>query len=122
MADKIAVDINTQKLAKCLIEGNKKNALTLIRTKLSEENEDAPQLMVWKGWERALNRQENNSLIYQLLNAMPLKDAKKVYSDLKRKKTEILIRDYTQIELSTNYLPLWISLLENYCNIHKDNQ
>ncbi|HUT80141.1 MAG TPA: hypothetical protein VMZ29_02985 [Candidatus Bathyarchaeia archaeon] len=122
MTEKIANDSNIQKLAKYLIEGNKKDALSLIRSKLSEESDDAPQQLVWKGWERALNRQENNSLIYQLLNGMPLKEAKKAHSDIKRKKTEILVRDYTQTDLSSNYLSLWASLLEIYCNIHKDNQ
>ncbi len=111
-----------QTLAKYLAEGNKKDALSLIRSKLASESDDTPQLLVWKGWERALNRQEINSLIYQLLIGMPLKEAKKAHSDLKRKKTEILTRDYTQTDLSTNYLPLWVSLLEIYCNVHKDNQ
>ena len=122
MAAKNSIDVRIQKLAKLLTEGNKKGALSTIRSRLSEPFDNPTQQRVWKGWERALNRQESNALIHQLITGLDYPDAKKAYQDLKRKRSEILIRDHTQTDLSKNYIDTWVDLLEIYCNIRQDKQ
>ena len=94
--------------------------MSIIRSRLSKPFESETQKLVWKGRERALNRQENNALIYQLLNGMEFSIVKKIHQDMRRKKSEILIRDHTQTNLSNNYIATWVSLLEIYCNIRQD--
>ncbi|NHJ05286.1 MAG: hypothetical protein EAX90_10710 [Candidatus Heimdallarchaeota archaeon] len=112
-----------KKLATYLSEGDRKGALALIRSRLNEpfdESEGEYQMIVWRGWERAINRQENEALIYQMLNGLSSKAADEAFKDLKKKKTEILIRDHTQIELSKVYLSSWVTLLEHYYALCKD--
>ena len=106
-----------QTLAQSLVEGNRKNALSLIRKRLNEPFPSEYEMLVWKGWERALHRQESMSLIFQLLNGLSVKDAKAALKDIKRKKTEILIRDHTQTELSKQYLHNWALLLDFYSQL-----
>jgi hypothetical protein len=118
---KASIDLEIQKLAKLLIEGDRKKALSAIRSRLNQPFDNISQQMVWKGWERALNRQENNALIYQMLTEITPKDAKRAHLDLKKKKSEILIRDHTQTDLSKYYLTTWVSLLEIYCNMIQDD-
>ncbi|MHA1210913.1 MAG: hypothetical protein ACTSSH_00495 [Candidatus Heimdallarchaeota archaeon] len=122
MADKGTVDMQIQKLAKQLTEGNRKGALSTVRSRLNDPFNNSSLRRVWKGWERALYRQENNALIHQLLNGLPYQDAKKAHQDLKRKKTEILTRDHAQTDLSKYFIATWVSLLEIYCNICQDKQ
>jgi len=122
MSNTEAIDYAIHKLAKCLIERDRKKALSIIRSRLNKPFDNQAQQFVWKGWERALNRQEDYALIFQMLNGIEFSEIKKIYQDMKRKKSEILLRDHTQIELSKNYLPTWISLLEIYCNICQDKQ
>ncbi|NHK32256.1 MAG: hypothetical protein FK730_12945 [Asgard group archaeon] len=120
MANKASIDLEIQKLAKILIDGDRKKALSIIRSRLNQPFDNIYQQMVWKGWERALNRQENNALIYQMLTEITPKDARRAHLDLKKKKSEILIRDHTQTDLSKHYLTTWVSLLEIYCNMIQD--
>jgi len=103
-----------QILAKSLAEGDRKNSLSIIRKRLSSDFSNEYEMLVWKGWERALHRQESMSLIYQILNGMSAKEAKQALKDLKKKRTEILIRDHTQTELSKQYLHYWVQLLDLY--------
>jgi hypothetical protein len=116
------IDLTIQKLAKSLVTGDRRKALSIIRSQLNEPFDDDYEHLVWKGWERALNRQENNALIYQMLTDIEPKIAKKVHQDLKKKRTEILTRDHTKEELSKYYIKTWISLLEIYCNIIQDKK
>lgn len=102
-------------LAETLAQGDRKKALSFIRKRLNYSFNNDYEQLVWKGWERALNRQESMSLIYQLVNGMTAKDAKKTFQDLKKKRTEILIRDHTQTELSKHYIHQWVQLLGYYC-------
>jgi len=120
MADKASIDLTIKELAKTLVEGDRKKALSIIRSRINQPFDNDYQQLVWKGWERGLNRQENNALIHQMLAELSPKDAKKVHQDLRRKKSEILVRDHTQTDLSDYYLSTWISLLEIYCNILHD--
>lgn len=120
MADKASIDLNIQELAKILIDGDRRKALSIIRSRLNQPFDNMYQQMVWKGWERALNRQENNALIFQMLTEITPKDAKRAHQDLKKKKSEILIRDHTQTDLSKYYLTTWVSLLEIYSNMIQD--
>lgn len=112
-----------KKLAVCLSEGDRKGALSIIRSRLNEpfdESEEEYQMIAWRGWERAINRQESDALVYQMLNGLSAKAADETFKDLKKKKTEILIRDHTQTELSKVYLSSWVTLLEHYCVLCKD--
>lgn len=115
-----SIDITIQKLAKHLSDGNRKNSMSVIRSRLSKPFENETIERVWKGWERALNRQETNALIFQLLNGIETSEVKKIYQDMKKKKKELLVRDHAQIDLSKNYIATWVSLLEIYCNICQD--
>ena len=122
MANKKDSSANIQQLASFLFEGDRKKALSHIRNRLNQPfNESVSQYqeIVWRGWERALNRQESDSLIFQLLNGLPEEEANKNFKDMKKKKTEILIRDHTQIDLSKIYLGNWVTLLEYYCTLYK---
>jgi len=119
---KITGDLSIRKLAENLSEGNKKGALSTIRSRLSDEFQDDYQQLVWEGWKRALEREEPSSLIFQLLNGLEDDQAKISYQDIKKKKNEILIRDHTQTALSKYYITTWVSLLEIYCNICQEKQ
>jgi len=119
---KITGDLSIRKLAENLSEGNKKGALSTIRSRLSGEFQDDYQQLVWEGWKRALEREEPSSLIFQLLNGLEDDQAKISYQDIKKKKNEILIRDHTQTTLSKYYITTWVSLLEIYCNICQEKQ
>ncbi len=122
MTAKITGDLSIRKLAENLSEGNKKGALSTIRSRLSDEFQDDYQQFVWEGWKRALEREEPSSLIFQLLNGLEDDQAKISYQDIKKKKNEILIRDHTQTTLSKYYITTWVSLLEIYCNICQEKQ
>ena len=122
MTAKITGDLSIRKLAENLSEGNKKGALSTIRSRLSDEFQDDYQQLVWEGWKRALEREEPSSLIFQLLNGLEDDQAKISYQDIKKKKNEILIRDHTQTTLSKYYITTWVSLLEIYCNICQEKQ
>lgn len=117
MTAKVTGDTSIRKLAENLSEGNKKGALSTIRSRLNGEFQDNYQQLVWEGWKRALERDEPSSLIFQLLNGLEDDQVKITYQDIKKKKQEILIRDHTQTTLSKFYLTTWISLLDIYCNI-----
>ncbi|NHJ32200.1 MAG: hypothetical protein FK732_05010 [Asgard group archaeon] len=117
MAEKKAGDASIIKLAENLASGNKKGALSAIRSRLSGEFKDKYQQLVWEGWKRALEREEPNALIFQLLDGLDDAQVNKSYQDMKKKGSEILIRDYTQTNLSKHYIKTWVSLLEIYCNI-----
>lgn len=104
MTAKITGDLSIRKLAENLSEGNKKGALSTIRSRLSGEFQDDYQQLVWEGWKRALEREEPSSLIFQLLNGLEDDQAKISYQDIKKKKNEILIRDHTQTTLSKYYI------------------
>jgi len=119
---KITSDMSIKKLAENLSEGNKKAALSTIRSRLHGEFEDNYQQLVWEGFKRALERDEPNSLIFQLLNGLDDTEVKITYQDIKKKKHEILIRDHTQTTLSKYYITTWISLLDIYCNICQAKQ
>lgn len=122
MSSKKTSDPVLIKLAENLSKGNKKGALSTIRSRLNNSFANYYQQIVWKGWERALNRDETNALIFQLLNGLAFSEAKKALQDLKKKKTEILIRDHTQTDLSKHYISSWVSLLDIYCDIHQEKQ
>ena len=122
MTTKITSDINIRKLAENLSEGNKKGALSTIRSRLNGEFQDDYQRLVWDGWTRALEREEPSSLIFQLLNGLDDEQARISYQDIKKKKNELLIRDHTQTALSKYYITTWITLLEIYCNICQEKQ
>ncbi len=122
MTTKITGDISIRKLAENLSEGNKKGALSTIRSRLNGEFQDNYQRLVWDGWKRALERDEPSSLIFQLLNGLDDEQARISYQDIKKKKNEILIRDHTQTTLSKYYITTWITLLEIYCNICQEKQ
>ena len=122
MSSKQTNDPALIKLAENLSKGNKKGALSAIRSRLNSPFANYYQQIVWKGWERALNRDETNALIFQLLNGLTVSEAKKAHQDLKKKKAEILIRDHTQTDLSKHYISSWVSLLEIYCDIHQEKQ
>ncbi len=122
MTVKITGDISIRKLAENLSEGNKKGALSTIRSRLNGEFENNYQQLVWEGWKRALERDEPSSLIFQLLNGLEDDQAKITFQDIKKKKQEILIRDHTQTALSKYYITTWISLLDIYCNICQEKQ
>jgi len=119
---KITGDLSIRKLAENLSEGNKKGALSTIRSRLNGEFQDNYQQLVWEGWKRALDREEPSSLIFQLLNGLDDDQAKISYQDIKKKKNEILVRDHTQTTLSKFYITTWVSLLEIYCNICQEKQ
>ncbi len=106
--------LDLQTLAKTLVSKDRKKALSFIRKRLNKTFNNEYEHLVWKGWERALNRKESMSLIYKLVNGMTAKDAKKAFQDLKKKRSEILIRDHTQIELSKQYIHQWVQLLGFY--------
>ena len=122
MTAKISGDSSIRILAENLSEGNKKGALSTIRSRLNGEFQNNYQQLVWEGWKRALEREEPSSLIFQLLNGLDNYQAKISYQDIKKKKNEILIRDHTQTTLSKYYITTWVSLLEIYCNICKEKQ
>lgn len=122
MTAKITGDLSIRKLAENLSEGNKKGALSTIRSRLNGEFENNYQQLVWEGWKRALERDEPSSLIFQLLNGLEDDQAKITFQDIKKKKQEILIRDHTQTALSKYYITTWISLLDIYCNICQEKQ
>ncbi len=122
MTAKITGDLSIRKLAENLSEGNKKGALSTIRSRLNGEFQDNYQQLVWEGWKRALDREEPSSLIFQLLNGLDDDQAKISYQDIKKKKNEILVRDHTQTTLSKFYITTWVSLLEIYCNICQEKQ
>lgn len=122
MTTKITSDINIRKLAENLSEGNKKGALSTIRSRLNGEFQDDYQRLVWDGWKRALEREEPSSLIFQLLNGLDDEQARISYQDIKKKRNELLIRDHTQTALSKYYITTWITLLEIYCNICQGKQ
>ncbi|MFW9922003.1 MAG: hypothetical protein ACFFDW_01815 [Candidatus Thorarchaeota archaeon] len=111
-------DSEIQELAKSLIEKDRKKALSIIRQRLNASFDVEYEMLVWKGWERALNRQENSALISRLVDGIPEDDAKEIFKDLKRQKTEILIRDHTQTDLSKHYISNWLKLLEYYCSLY----
>jgi len=104
-----------EQLAKKLIAGDQKGSVSIIRKMASSVSENAYLTGVWKGMERGLQRQETDSLIHQLLSGLSKKDATRNYQDLKKKKTEILVRDHTQKDLSKFYIQTWVTLLEFYC-------
>ncbi|NHJ47413.1 MAG: hypothetical protein FK733_06480 [Asgard group archaeon] len=120
MSSEPAIDLVIQKLAKSLFEGDRRKALSIIRSQLNKPFDNGYEQLVWKGWERAINRQEGNALICQMLNQLSPKDAKRAHQDLKKKRTEVLTRDHTQIDLSKHYISTWVSLLEIYCNLLQD--
>lgn len=122
MTAKITGDSSIRILAENLSEGNKKGALSTIRSRLNGEFQNNYQQLVWEGWKRALEREEPSSLIFQLLNGLDDDQAKISYQDIKKKKNEILIRDHTQTTLSKYYITTWVSLLEIYCNICQEKQ
>ncbi|NPE06704.1 MAG: hypothetical protein GNW80_00340 [Asgard group archaeon] len=122
MTAKISGDSSIRILAENLSEGNKKGALSTIRSRLNGEFQNNYQQLVWEGWKRALEREEPSSLIFQLLNGLDNDQAKISYQDIKKKKNEILIRDHTQTTLSKYYITTWVSLLEIYCNICQEKQ
>ena len=122
MSEKTIIDTKIQNLAKSLLSGDKKAALTNITSRLNEPFEHEFEHLFWRGLERALIREENDALICQLLKGLKCTDAKKIYYDLKKKKSEILIRDHCQTNLSKFYLQNWVSLLEIYCELCLDKQ
>ncbi|NHJ85731.1 MAG: hypothetical protein FK734_09735 [Asgard group archaeon] len=122
MANKSTIDIGIQKLAMSLVNGDRKDALSIIRTRLGEPFENEYLELVWKGWERALLRQEADALIFQLINGLDINEVRKIHLDLKKKKSEVLIRDHSQKELSKYYIDSWVDLLEIYSNNCKDKQ
>lgn len=117
MANSKGQEAELQQLAQYLIDGDRKNALSFVRKRLSDPFDDEYQMLLWNGWERALNRQEAEALIVQLLNGMATEDAKKAHKDLRKKRTELLIRDHTQTELSKKYIGEWAKLLDFYCEL-----
>ena len=122
MAEKKAGDASMIKLAENLASGNKKGALSAIRSRLHGEFQDKYQQLVWEGWKRALEREEPSALIFQLLDGLDDTHVKKAYQDMKKKRNEILVRDHTQTDLSKFYIKTWVSLLEIYCNICQEKQ
>ena len=104
-----------EQLAKKLIAGDQKGSVSIIRKMANSVSENAYLTGVWRGMERGLQRQETDSLIHQLLSGLSKKDATRNYQDLKKKKTEILVRDHTQKDLSKFYIQTWVTLLEFYC-------
>ena len=115
MSSKDATNAAIEKLAKALIAGKKKESISVIRNMISSTSENAYLNGVWKGMERALQREESDALIFQMLTGLPKKDATKTFQDLKKKKSEILVRDHTQKDLSKFYIQTWVKLLEFYC-------
>ena len=122
VAEKKAGDLSIQKLAENLASGDKKGALSAIRSRLNGEFEDSYQQLVWEGWRRALERDEPSALIFQLLNGLDDDQVSKTYQDMKKKRSEILIRDHTQTDLSNYYIKTWVTLLEIYCNVCQEKQ
>ncbi|MHA1124589.1 MAG: hypothetical protein ACTSO7_05060 [Candidatus Heimdallarchaeota archaeon] len=104
-----------EQLAKKLIAGDQKGSVSIIRSMANSVSENAYLTGVWRGMERGLQRQETDSLIHQLISGLSKKDATRNYRDMKKKKTEILVRDHTQKDLSKYYLQTWVTLLEFYC-------
>ena len=119
MSSKDATNAEIEKLAKQLVAGNKKESIAIIRN-IASSTDNAYLNGVWKGMERGLQREESDSLIFQLLRGMSKKDATKIFQDLKKKKSEILVRDHTQQDLSKYYIHTWAKLLEFYCENCKD--
>jgi len=115
MASKEVTTKALEQLAKKLLAGDRKGAVSIIRNIASSTGENAYLTGVWKGMERGLQRKENDSLIFQLLAGLPKKEAIKNYQDLKKKRSEILVRDHTQKDLSRFYIQTWVTLLEFYC-------
>jgi hypothetical protein len=111
-----------EELAKKLLAGDQKGSLSIIRNMISSTIENDYLNGVWKGMERGLQRQESDSLIYQLISGISKKDATQNYQDMKKKKTEILIRDHTQKDLSKYYIQTWATLLEFYCENYPANK
>ncbi len=122
MSEKKAVSQSIIQLAESLANGDKKGALSVIRSRLSGEFHDNYQQLVWEGWKRALERDEPSALIFQLLNGLDAERVKESYNDMKKMSHEILIRDHTQEDLSKYYLKTWVSLLEIYSNICQEKQ
>jgi hypothetical protein len=122
VAEKKAGDQSLVKLAENLVSGNKKGALSAIRSRLHDEFSDDYQQLVWEGWKRALEREEPSALIFQLLDGLEDEQVKESFQDMKKKSTEILVRDHTQKDLSKYYLKTWVSLLEIYSNIRQEKQ
>ena len=116
---KSKIDPEIQKLAEALAKGDRRKALSIVRSRLNKPFTCEFHQHVWSGWERGLNRQEVDSLIVDLLNDLPEKDLKKTFADLKKKRSEILIRDHTQKDLSKFYLDSWVDLLEAYVALKK---
>ena len=119
MPSKSDVEAKIKELAKALHAQNRKTALSVIRSRLNDSFNDEQHQNVWKGWERAIQRQENGSLIIDLFNGLPKKDALKHQKELKQKQKEVLIRDHAQTELSKSYLATWVDLLSEYCLLCK---
>jgi hypothetical protein len=116
MANKEVTTKALEQLAKKLLAGDRKGSISVIRNLASStDGENAYLTGVWKGMERGLQRKENDSLIFQLLTGLPKKEATKNFQDLKKKKSEILVRDHTQKDLSKFYIQTWVTLLEFYC-------
>jgi len=122
VSEKKAVSPSIVQLAENLVNGNKKGALSIIRSRLNREFKDYYHQLVWEGWKRALEREESSALIFQLLNGLDDELVKKSYLDMKKKSSEILVRDHTQIDLSKYYIKTWVSLLEIYSNIRQEKQ
>lgn len=111
-----------EELAKKLLAGDQKGSISIIRNMISSTTENAYLNGVWKGMERGLQRQESDSLIYQLMSGISKKNANQNYQDMKKKKTEILIRDHTQKDLSKYYIQTWATLLQFYCENYPANK
>ncbi|MBD3191961.1 MAG: hypothetical protein GF308_15035 [Candidatus Heimdallarchaeota archaeon] len=106
-----------EQLAEALMAGKQGAALSIVRSRLNDSFTHEFQKYVWEGWERALRRNEPDALIVDLLNGLPAKKAKEFHKDLKKKRSEILIRDHTKKALSNYYLESWVSLLDAYCSL-----
>jgi hypothetical protein len=117
MSPKAKKDPQIPKLVKCLVDQDRRKALSTVRKRLGDPFDNEYQELFWKGLERALYRSENDALITRLVNGLSKKEAKHHCKEITKKKKEILIRDHTKVDVSSFYLHYWEQLLDSYCEL-----
>ena len=108
-------------LAKALVEGNHKRALSVIRAVLEESKfKDEWVKLAWRGWLVGLEKFNSLSLIVRLLNGVSPEDVKRYISYFESLSRTVAGNVPSKVGFAKGYLKVWINLLNSYVSFKHD--
>lgn len=106
-------------LAYALKIGDQKKALSILRSTINNgEFKNEWTRIAWQGWLKALELNSKDSLIFQLLNDIPLETLSKYIKEFKNYMKTIPQRDPEKKDFAKYYIGSWIDILKTYESIN----